>query len=170
MKIKPILFFLIAATFFACERDLENVTVDYSFKLKTSESYDSVELLFLHIRAFQPNGNENAVRTVYLESQDLNFSMNNYNSEYNLGSSHIEPGIINGYDISLSEFFVFKDGEKIRITEVNTTPIEVLQEIDFTEDKNHSICFELDFDNSISVDNENNYIIEPLIKIIQNAR
>lgn len=97
MRTKICIYVLLGILIFSsCRKEQEKALIEYYITTKQSRVFKFLSFSLLWTRAHK----ENTYRSVYLDPIDLFF---NTDSEYSpdtiyLGSSEIEPGIIEGYD------------------------------------------------------------------------
>lgn len=154
------IFFLLAIlmtlTFFSCSKDQPDPVVDYYFTISPSENYQFVNLDFSYIRAIQeiPGEDDNAIRTVYIDNQELAFSAINPENKQ-LGQSSIEPCNIKWFDISIGNLKVQNtQGEIQHIDLSHLGSVKTGEAFTIKYEEQVAVTFELQLDESI-IENTN---------------
>lgn len=171
------IFFLLAIlmtlTFFSCSKEQSDPVVDYYFTISPSENYQFVNLDFSYIRAIQeiPGEDDNAIRTVYIDNQELAFSASNPEVK-RLGQSSIEPCNIKWFDLSIGNLRVQNaaQGEILHIDLSHLGSTKTGEAFTIKYEDQVSVTFELQLDDSIIENNNGELLFDPvyITKVEQN--
>ncbi len=137
---------------FSCSDSIEQATVEYYITASQSNNYENLQITFDYARAYVPGDDpgSTAIRTVYLDSQQLSLALDGLQEPVFLGTSTIEPGKILGYDFSFSSISVLKNGNEIvlRYKDYNESN-KVEKEIRLTPGEVRKVVFEIVTDESV---------------------
>jgi hypothetical protein len=145
---------LFVCGFSSCSESIESPIIEYYITATASSKYESLKITFDHTRAYQ-EGSESgttAIRTVYLDKQDLSLTTDGNQEPVFLGASEIEAGKIYGYDFSFSFIAVTRNGVEVAVRQKDYNESnKVEKEFSLSPGEVKKIIFEINTNESISV-------------------
>lgn len=162
---KNLLIFCILFILFACEvNEKQEATINYYLTSTSHKTYEYISFQFDHTRAHRNQMNE--IRTVYLDPKKVNFDLSDPD-KISLGSSTIEPEVINGYNFGFSSFNIIKQNDTIELAQPFGYNNYTEFSLEPSEAANIDVTFILDINTSIVLDSAGKDWIKPRI-IIKN--
>ena len=137
----------------SCSTPENHSTIEYFITADESIDIESLNLTFDYTRAYQESddaGNE-AIRTVYLDSQELWLTADGLQEPIFLGSSEIESGKVHGFNFSFSSVSIVKNANTLEaVSKSYDESNKVENSFSLTPGETKKITFVIRTDESLS--------------------
>ena len=159
-------------TLFSCSKEQNDPVIDYYMTVSPSDHYQTLTIDFNYVRAIQdtPSSEDLAMRTVYIDPQELTFPTVNTAPVF-LGQSSIEACTIHWFDIDTGELKLRNDlGDPVSVDNYIIPPVKTGEPFTTNYGDKITVTFELQIDESITENANGELNFQPVFitKVEQN--
>lgn len=166
-----LLLFLTVIVSLSCSKmkiEQGKALMHYYITTTPSEKYTGMKFHFDYVRAHRTESNgSQIIRSVYLEPGEVIIDTHDPVPVF-IGSSEIEPGTINGFDLVFADVMLFNDKDTLKLSQSSAWDEFTRADSIIGEgERNKNIVFEINLESSVVLDSANRNWLLPSVSVKQ---